>query len=318
MIILPDDCIPLYVKSNLKRQMKILIIGSEGFIGKHCAEFFQRQGHSIVKADVVEQTTPNYVCLNKTNTSFDLLFQSHTFDVCINASGSAHVGFSFEKPEVDFELNVSNVHKILVAIRSFCPTCKLINFSSAAVYGNPEKLPVNEEQQKNPVSPYGFHKLQSESLLKEYHRFFGLATCSLRVFSAYGPGLRKQLFWDVYQKTKSSELLSLFGSGNETRDFIFIDDLLVAIKILIESAPFEGEAYNIASGIETSIQEAVNVFCHQLNPKVSIQFTGTPKIGDPDFWVADITKLKALGFKAKYSIQDGLAQTVNWLTNLPE
>lgn len=293
--------------------MNLLIIGSEGFIGKHCVGYFTALGYTVFEADVVEQHKPNYFTITKTNSSFTNLFTANQYDICINASGSANVGFSFDHPDIDFELNVANVHKLLVAIRSFNPTCKFINFSSAAVYGNPASLPIEELAPKNPLSPYGFHKLQSEYLLKEYHRFFNIATCNLRIFSAYGPGLRKQLFWDLFQKTKQSSSISLFGTGNETRDFIYIEDLLMALRCIISKAAFDGESYNIASGVETKISDVANIFFKEIDPKIQYQFSGEHKLGDPDNWVADISKLRALGFEPSYNTTTGLSKTAFWM-----
>ena len=278
--------------------MKVLIIGSEGFIGKHCVDYFSKN-HQITAQGVTQD--------------FDSLFVTQKYDVCINASGSANVGFSFENPAIDFELNVLNVNKLLVAIRQHNPTCKFINFSSAAVYGNPMKLPIAENTPTKPLSPYGFHKLQSEYLLTEYHKFFGLHTCSLRVFSAYGNGLKKQLFWDLYQKTLQNDNIELFGTGEESRDFIFIDDLIQTVALIIENAPFEGDIFNIASGNETKIKEVVKVFFDAFCPQKKHYFSGKQKIGDPNNWCADISKLKELGFKPQINIQLGLEKYAKWL-----
>lgn len=297
--------------------MNILVIGSKGFIGSACADYFSQAGHTVFRADISESDEANYTQLEAVHTSFDKLFTQASFDLCINASGSAHVGFSFEKPEKDFELNVLNVHKILVAIRIHQPQCRLINFSSAAVYGNPESLPISEHSAKNPLSPYGFHKLQSEYLLKEYNRFFQIPTCSVRIFSAYGPGLRKQLFWDLYQKTKqASGNITLFGTGEESRDFIYIDDLVKAIQILTEKAAFDGSSYNVASGIETSIKDAARIFFKNIDPALQYMFSKEQKIGDPDNWVADISALRSMGFEPSVSIEEGLSSTAGWMKSL--
>jgi UDP-glucose 4-epimerase len=293
--------------------MKILIIGSKGFIGSHCVDYFRAKGFEVYQADIYDSTELNYYKIEIQNSEFSKPFKENEFDVCINASGSAHVGFSFESPSKDFELNVINVQKILVAIRDYNPECKFINFSSAAVYGNPESLPIIETSSCKPLSPYGFHKLQSELLLTEYHNFFGLKTCSLRVFSAYGPGLKKQLFWDLYQKALYGDTISLFGTGNETRDFIYIDDLIQIIDLVIEKSPFKGTIYNVASHVEISIAEAAETFINAYSTNKKIIFSGEVKQGDPNNWLANIEILKQLGFKPKFTLKEGLNIYTSWL-----
>lgn len=296
--------------------MKILIIGSKGFIGSHCADYFKSKGFEVWQADVNESLVDNFYKIDRQHSDYSILFKEHQFDVCINASGSAHVGFSFENPSKDFELNVVNVQKILVAIRDYNPECKFINFSSAAVYGNPQFLPITENSICKPLSPYGFHKLQSELLLTEYHKFFGLNTCSLRVFSAYGPRLKKQLFWDLFQKSLQSNVISLFGTGKETRDFIYIDDLLQIIDLVIHNSPFEGTIYNVANQVETTIAEATQVFVRAFSPEKKLVFNGEAKIGDPNNWLADISKITKMGYKKTITLEEGINKYVSWLNGL--
>ena len=293
--------------------MKILIIGSNGFIGSHCVAHYTSKGFNVWVANLNEPTNSRSFKIERKNSDFSSVFQMQKFDVCINASGSANVGFSFENPSKDFELNVINVQKILIAIRDYNPKCKFINFSSAAVYGNPQTLPINENAVCKPLSPYGFHKLQSELLLAEYHKFFHLNTCSLRVFSAYGPRLKKQLFWDLYKKASQNHTVSLFGTGAETRDFIYIDDLMQIIDLVIEHSTFEGTVYNVASGIETKIAEAAALFINAYAPDKQILFSGETKVGDPNNWQADMEILKSYGYSANYSLNEGLKKYVKWL-----
>lgn len=293
--------------------MKILIIGSSGFIGSHCVNYFQSKGFEVFQAGIKYLLERNYYQIENQNSDFSLPFQEHQFDVCINASGSAHVGFSFEKPSKDFELNVVNVQKILVAIRDYNRDCRFVNFSSAAVYGNPQVLPITENSSCKPLSPYGFHKLQSELLLTEYHNFFGLNTCSLRVFSAYGPGLKKQLFWDLYQKAIQNDVVSLFGTGSETRDFIYIDDLMQILDLVIQYSPFQGSIYNVGSQVETTISAAAQVFLNEFSPEMKLLFNGEAKVGDPNNWISDMEKLKEYGFQVQYDLHLGIKNYVKWL-----
>lgn len=296
--------------------MKILIIGSKGFIGSHCVDYFTAKGFEVFQADVNASMNEKLYKIERKNSDFSIPFKEHQFNVCINASGSAHVGFSFENPSKDFDLNVVNVQKILVAIRDYNSNCKFINFSSAAVYGNPQSLPIKENSSCLPLSPYGFHKLQSELLLTEYHKFFGINTCSLRVFSAYGPRLRKQLFWDLYQKSIQGDRITLFGTGNETRDFIYIDDLLQIIDLVIENSTFQGSIYNVASQIETTIKEAATIFINTFAPNKKIEFNGNLKIGDPNNWYANIENLERYGYKPQFNLELGLKKYTEWLQDL--
>jgi UDP-glucose 4-epimerase len=298
------------------QNMKILIIGSRGFIGSHCVTYFELKNFEVWQADVNESSVENFYKINRQNSDYSILFKEHQFDICINASGSAHVGFSFENPSKDFELNVVNVQKILVAIRDYNPECKFVNFSSAAVYGNPQFLPITENSSCKPLSPYGFHKLQSELLLAEYHKFFGLNTCSLRVFSAYGPRLKKQLFWDLYQKALQDDVILLYGTGCETRDFIYIDDLMQIMDLVIQHSSFQGSIYNVASHQEITIAEAAHLFLNEFSPEKKVVFNGKVKVGDPNNWLADMENLKKYGFKAQFNLSLGLKKYAAWLKEL--
>lgn len=296
--------------------MKILIIGSKGFIGSHCVQHFLSQGHQVTGCDIVESEETNYISLNSINSDFNRLFSECEFDYCINAAGSAHVSYSFQYPEKDFDLNVSLVIKLLGAIKTNAVNCRFLNFSSAAVYGNPSTLPITETASTSPLSPYGYHKLLSENLLLEYYRFFNLKTCSLRVFSAYGEGLKKQLFWDLFTKMKGADTISLFGTGKESRDFIYIADLISIVEMVIKNAKFEGEIYNVANGEEIQIKDAVNEFAKEYGWKGSIHFSSKEKTGDPLNWKADIQKIQALGYKQKYNFTSGVKNYCQWLKSL--
>jgi len=293
--------------------MHILIIGSEGFIGKNLVSFFNKKKHKVFRADIFNISSENYFQINSDSVDFASVFKEITYDLCINASGAANVQLSLENPELDYRLNVTNVFRILEAIRIFNPKCKFINFSSAAVYGNPTTLPVLESSPKNPISPYGWHKLYSELVCKEYHSLYSLNTLSLRVFSAYGPGLRKQLFWDWYQKQKHQAEFEIFGTGNETRDFIYIDDLLQAVELSFQYANFNGDSLNVANGEEVCIRDVADLFFGTLNYKGNFKFNNRIKNGDPVHWQADIGEVKKFGYKQSVSLDVGIRNYLDWL-----
>ena len=303
--------------------MKILVIGGCGFIGSHAVKFFLKKGNRVAACDVVESPYPDidFFRLDRSNPDFEKPFENNQYDICINASGSATVGYSFSDPLNDYTLNTFNVFKILNTIRKLNPTCRFINFSSAAVYGNPEQQPVKESHATKPLSPYGCHKLMAERICTEFFNIYKIQSCSLRVFSAYGPGLKKQLFWDIFQKIKNTGNsnehgeIELFGTGNESRDFIFIDDLLAAIDIVLQKSNFDANVINVSSGVETTIREASALLVGMLNEKLKVKFNGTVKKGDPLNWNADISLLSSFGFSAETNIKTGVKKYSEWLRN---
>lgn len=294
---------------------KVLIVGSKGFIGQHAYRTFQQDpAYQCWGCDVVaEYNDPHYFLIDSSNSDFNEIFETQAFDFCLNCSGAASVPDSLKHPLRDFSLNTYNVVKLLEAIRKHAPHCRFINLSSAAVYGNPVSLPVVESSAGTPVSPYGQHKLMAEMLCQEYYQYFGVLTCSVRIFSAYGPGLRKQILWDVFQKSKQSDSIVLFGTGQESRDFVFISDIIRALVLVMEHGDFTGQAYNLASGIETTVREVVLELLQSLGHSGEIQFSGAGRSGDPVNWRADISRLARLGFVPTVSIQKGVQHYVKWL-----
>jgi dTDP-glucose 4,6-dehydratase/UDP-glucose 4-epimerase len=239
--------------------VNILIIGSKGFIGANSFKHL-KTGHSVYGCDIFEADEENYFQLDAAAPDFNTIFSLRQYDVCINCSGAASVPWSITHPLQDFELNTLNVFKILDSISCYQQHCKFLNLSSAAVYGNPESLPVKETSLIKPLSPYGWHKYYAELICQEFTQGKNIPTCNLRIFSAYGEGLKKQLFWDLYQKSKKENKVELFGTGNESRDFIYIRDLVRLIELVINEAPFKGECINVANGEEVFLKDAIFLF----------------------------------------------------------
>ncbi|MFY7965492.1 MAG: NAD-dependent epimerase/dehydratase family protein [Chitinophagaceae bacterium] len=300
---------------------KILIIGSQGFIGSAICNYFLKKGFDVVGCDIVDKSENCSYYYHKitSDLSNDLvkIFAEHQFQLCINAAGSGNVPLSVENPLLDFKANVADVISILDAIKLHNSSCKYLHISSAAVYGNPEKLPVCENDLTQPVSPYGYHKLMSESICKEYYKLFGLKTAIIRPFSVYGAGLKKQLFWDLCQKISKSESnkIELFGTGEESRDFIYINDLVELIYLINAKDNFECSIYNAASGIETKINQLASII-QPFFPTKKIAFSGQSRIGDPNNWVADISKSKSIGFANKVAIETGIEKYIEWFKHL--
>ncbi|GAB3911445.1 NAD-dependent epimerase/dehydratase family protein [Mucilaginibacter boryungensis] len=293
--------------------MKLLIIGSKGFIGSHLADFLLSKNYNVYECDVaVDYLKTNYITIDATNSDFHAIFSAVKPDVCINCSGAASVPDSLIHPLRDYILNTQNVFKMLDAIRIHQPACKFINLSSAAIYGNPAALPVKESFIPAPISPYGWHKMQAEMICKEFYDYYQISTCSLRIFSAYGAGLTKQLLWDLHKKFTTNAVVELFGTGNETRDFINIHDLVNAIDCCIHNARFEGEFINVGNGVEISIKQIADYFKTHYQLRKEVVFNGHTKPGDPLYWRADISLLTAMGYKYAIDIETGIKQYISW------
>lgn len=299
-----------------------LICGAAGFIGSHAAAMFRLQGWRVVGAGRSSQGLTR-------NGPHDEVFSAGDFNdpVYVNTlmndakpsrvvfvAGPANVQQSFIDPVLDFHNQMLPLINVLDAARKLPKPPGVLLVSSAAVYGNPEAVPVAESMQLSPISPYGFHKLQQEMLLDEYSRIFGLPTCKARVFSTYGTGLRHLAVWDITQRALKAEYV-LQGSGEESRDYLHVSDLARAFETICKSSAFEGEAINVASGVELEISKLAALIYRELGFSEIPNFAGSELSGSPRRWQADTRKLAALGFLPQMPIEQGISETVNWIRN---
>jgi UDP-glucose 4-epimerase len=295
-----------------------LITGVAGFIGRYTARHFFERGYSVTGIDIRSpENAPtafltSYHQLNLPNPALETLLQQIQPEVCIHCAGRASVGLSVTDPVPDFYSASTLVFETLRAIRESAPACKFLFLSSAAVYGNPSSLPVSEDQPAAPISPYGFHKLQAEIVCQEFAQVYGLSTASTRIFSAYGPGLRRQVVWDICRKVFAGGPLVLQGINQESRDFIHARDIVRAFDTLIQKAPFHGEVYNLACGQEVTIHDLAREILDCLRQERQIIFNGDLPQGVPARWQADISKIKALSYHPEIRLEDGLRATAQW------
>lgn len=293
--------------------MKILLIGSEGFIGSNVLRFLEinNEVHSCDFIDI--RGRKNYFQIHPTSQNYLDIFLSNKYELAINCAGSANVGASILNPSFDFDANVQVVAKILSSILESKNNTKLINISSAAVYGNPLSLPVytNSVETSIQISPYGIHKRITEILLENYYKSFNIQSCSLRLFSAYGNGQRKLLLWDLFKKFTESDSVELFGTGHESRDYIHIEDICQQVGLVIENGEFKGEAYNIANGHEILVKDVAGQFSKCFQNKEFL-FNGITREGDPLNWKADIQTMKEWGYEQKITLEAGVYDYIKW------
>lgn len=301
---------------------RVMVLGSNGFIGMHLVSQLRSQNYHVVGVDrnpgvvtpVSGLAAPDeFYPLNLPDQRFEDILQETKPSAIVNASGPASVAYSFHDPRADFSGSVDVCFFILETMRKTLPDCRFLFLSSAAVYGNPTSLPVKETDPLRPISPYGYNKQICELLLQEYFSVYGLKTSILRIFSAYGPGLKKQILWDLYLKSMKNERVDLFGTGDETRDFIFVQDLACAIQLILEQGVFHADIYNVANGHEVTIKTLAQLFLSSLKIEKEMHFSGETKVGDPKKWCADIEKIMGLGYAPKVSLEQGVFAYANWL-----
>lgn len=306
----------------MSTKRKMVITGVNGFLGRSAKEYFEKE-YDITGIDLAakycggDDNLSYYQCnMSQETAELASVFTSVQPDVILHCAGSANVGASVVNPMADLDGNLHSLYQLLLALQSFEKRPEIIFFSSAGIYGNPKELPIKETAAAEPVSPYGLHKYMAEQLCSYYNRIHGYHIRSIRIFSAYGSGLRKQLLWDIYQKYRNTGKIELFGTGNETRDFIHVSDILRAIALILA---YEGpeEIFNVANGEEVSIRELAETYAKTLgeNPEI-VSFNGETKPGDPKNWRADISLLKKIGYEKKMDLAAGIEDYVNWVKHL--
>lgn len=294
--------------------MKVLVIGARGFIGSHLFRYFTDLKFEVLGCDTyfdINNEADQIRNVSVLSAEFSELVVSYKPNLCINAAGSGNVGLSLKEPMLDFESNVNLVAQLLDILRLNANSCKVLHISSAAVYGNPKYLPINENTPCAPISPYGFHKWMSELLCKEFHSLYGIKIAIVRPFSVYGDGLRKQILWDLCNRCNVQKDIILFGYGTETRDFIHITDLCKSIELIIRNSNFEFDVYNLANGNSIEIKEVADRISDRF-PDSNISFNQQVKEGDPLFWKSDISKIKSLGYSGQVSLEKGINGYIDW------
>ncbi len=297
--------------------MKILVTGVNGFIGTHIAEKFKNHGHVVYGVDISygqNDCITDFYVLDILKEDVQTILQNIRPDIIIHCAGLANVSFSLEQPMEDFQANTVIVYRLLEGMHQCGLTkSRFVLLSSAAVYGQPNRLPISETDELKPMSPYALHKKMAEDVCLYYANNYNFNIRILRVFSAYGPGLKKQIFWDMYQKIKKNGCLELFGTGEESRDYIYIDDLVEAIFLIAIDVTSSYLIWNVANGQEVFIKDIAAIFAKKMSLSSElVRFSGRIREGDPVNWCADISRLESLNYHLKIDIIDGIDKYIGW------
>lgn len=237
-------------------------------------------------------------------------------EVVVHLAASTGVAPSVEDPRRDCVTNVIGTLNYLEAARH-AGARRLVFASSGAAAGEVDP-PIHEEVCPRPVSPYGAGKLAGEAYCSAYHRTFGLETVALRFGNVYGPGSghKNSVVAKFIRRAARGEPLEIYGDGTQTRDFIYIGDLVRALRLAATAEGVGGEVFQIATGSETSVGEVVELLLPVLAAAgikdVRVR-RSAPRPGDVIRNYADTSKARRmLGWRAEVGLEEGLRRTVGW------
>jgi UDP-glucose 4-epimerase len=302
--------------------MTVWITGAAGFMGRYLARALADAGHAVhgighgALTDSEKQRLGLRTWLNGEIDAAGLnVLAAHGLPSKVfHLAGGSSVGSSIAKPLEDFSRNVVSTARLLEWLRVASPESLIIAVSSAAVYGADHHGPISESAAPAPMSPYGRHKLMMEQLCQGYSETFGMRTLVARLFSVYGPELRKQLLWDVCAQLQQEEqTLVLGGTGAEIRDWTDVRDIARLLTTFAElPQPENFRIINGGSGRGTSVAEIAGMLVSNWGTDVAVRYSGEVRLGDPPSLLADDAALRRLSFKWQISLDQGIADYVKW------
>lgn len=302
--------------------MKILVTGGAGFIASNLVDELISQGHDVAIIDNL--STGKKVNINKKarfykadirDKSLEKIFAKEKPEVVNHHAAQIDVRHSVEDPIYDANINIFGLLNLLKLSRQF-NVRKFINVSSGGViYGEDARLPIKEEEMKKPISPYGIAKLTAEFYVRFYHRIHGLKFTSVRYSNVYGK--RQDPLGEAGVVAIFSNLMlsnkqpTIFGDGKQTRDYIYVRDVVNANILALTKG--DNEEFNIGTRKETDVNQLFQTI------KKITGYTGNPNYaparpGELNRSCLDNSKAKKLlGWQPSYSLEDGLKETISWV-----
>ena len=298
-----------------------VITGGLGFIGGHIAESLAHdtvhildkdscsdQDSQVTRADIRDESA-----VDETVAGADVVFHE---------AALVSVGESIEKPALSHATNATGTLTVLEAARKQGQRQtddqgqpRVVFASSAAVYGHPEYTPVDEDHPKEPTSPYGIDKLTADHYCRRYHDLYDVETVSLRYFNVYGPGQSGDyagVITTFIEQALDGGPITVHGDGSQTRDFVFIDDVVQANR-LAATTENVGTAYNVGTGESITIRQLAELIQDVTDTSADIVHTDARE-GDITQSKADVSRARdELGFEPTVSLRDGLEETVGWV-----
>ncbi|WP_086444919.1 NAD-dependent epimerase/dehydratase family protein [Candidatus Enterococcus lemimoniae] len=313
---------------------RILITGGAGFIGSTLANFYSKE-HKVTVIDDLSMgsisnldSSANLCFIEGSVTDRELMekvLSKTQFDYIFHLAAIASVADSVARPLETHQINFDSVFQLLELVKNNQFELKRLLFaSSAAVYGDEPTLPKQEESVIRPLTPYAIDKFAAEKYVVDYYHLYGVPTSAVRFFNVYGPKQNPEspysgvisIMMDRYKKLLNKEAIdfTVFGDGTQSRDFVFIEDVIQALDLIATSQDSLGEVYNIGTGKAINLNELVSIVDNFLGINLPICYEDE-RSGDIKHSLADISKVTEIGYEPNYTVKTGLEKYVSYELN---
>jgi len=294
------------------------VTGGAGFIGSHVADALLARGEEVHVLDSLatgrREKVPDGATFHEGDLRTDTaaLFDDVRPEVCFHLGAQADVGTSVERPDYDADVNVVGMVRVLEAARAH-GTKLVFSSTGGALYGECEE-PATEDRRPEPLSPYGMSKLCGEEYVAGWNRLHGTRHVTLRFANVFGPRQEPSLEGGVIaiflERMARGEPTHIFGDGNQTRDFIHVDDIVAAALV---AAAHQGGVYNIATGVSSSVLE-VHDACRRVTGSAREPEFAPARPGDLIHSRLDPARAEQeLGWRSELDLETGLAKTWHWM-----
>lgn len=301
-----------------------LVTGAAGFIGSHLVDALIAAGERPIAIDTprawaasphLAPQAGRFEAIEAELTSGDLTahLETHRPATIFHLSGFASVPASVREPLRDYDRNARATLYLLDAVRQASPQTRLVFTSSAAIYGEGSGRPFHEDDPAAPMAPYAVSKLAAEGYVDLYARIYGLRTATARLFPNFGPRLRAHVVYDLMVKIRDNpRQIAIEGDGAQVRDFVYVSNTIDALRLIAEKAPLQGEAYNVGAGEPVTVTRLAELIGERMGASPRLTYTSAVAPGVSRSWIADSSRLAALGHVPRVGLAEGLTKTVEW------
>ena len=301
--------------------MKVLVTGGAGFIGSHLVDRLVQEGHEVIIVDNLVtgkrrniNRAARFYKLDIQSWRLERVFRNERPNVVMHLAAQMDVRKSVEDPMFDAQVNILGTLNVLQQAVKHGVRKVVFSSSGGAIYGEQEIYPAPESHMMRPLSPYGLSKLCGEQYLSYYQRSSGLQVVSLRYANVYGPRQDPEGEAGVVaifiQKMLNNEQAVINGNGRQTRDFVFVEDVVEA-NLAVMGQETQG-IYNVGTGVETSVNDLFRILIKHTGSMCK-EVHGPAKKGEQARSVIDNTKLRhELSWEPKADLSEGLKKTVEY------